>query len=44
MVPIGHEPKHLEYLAGSQWADALQTVLLPWLESAIQIRVTARKP
>ena len=28
---------HLEYLASSEWADALQTDLLPWLESTIQL-------
>jgi SAM-dependent methyltransferase len=28
---------HLEYLASSEWADALQTELLPWLESTIQL-------
>jgi SAM-dependent methyltransferase len=28
---------HLEYLASSEWADALQTELLPWLESSIQL-------
>jgi SAM-dependent methyltransferase len=27
----------LEYLASSEWADALQTDLLPWLESTIQL-------
>jgi hypothetical protein len=26
---------HLEYLASSEWADRLQTDLLPWLESTI---------
>src|ERR1700722_6359542 len=28
---------HLEYLASSEWADRLQTELLPWLESTIQL-------
>ena len=28
---------HLEYLASPAWADALQTDLLPWLESIIQL-------
>jgi SAM-dependent methyltransferase len=28
---------HLEYLASSEWADALQTDLLPWLESTVQL-------
>jgi ubiquinone/menaquinone biosynthesis C-methylase UbiE len=28
---------HLEYLASSEWANALQTDLLPWLESTIQL-------
>ncbi len=28
---------HLEYLASSEWLDALQTDLLPWLESTIQL-------
>jgi SAM-dependent methyltransferase len=28
---------HLQYLASSEWADALQTDLLPWLESTIQL-------
>ena len=28
---------HLEYLASSEWADALQTDLLPWLESTIHL-------
>jgi SAM-dependent methyltransferase len=28
---------HLEYLASSEWADALRTDLLPWLESTIQL-------
>jgi SAM-dependent methyltransferase len=28
---------HLEYLASSEWADRLQTDLLPWLESTIQL-------
>src|SRR3984885_9348877 len=28
---------HLEYLASSQWANHLQTDLLPWLESTIQL-------
>ncbi len=28
---------HLEYLASSEWVDALQTDLLPWLESSIQL-------
>jgi SAM-dependent methyltransferase len=28
---------HLEYLASSEWADALETDLLPWLESTVQL-------
>ncbi len=28
---------HLEYLASPEWADRLQTDLLPWLESTIQL-------
>src|ERR1700728_4912040 len=28
---------HLEYLASSQWVDALQIDLVPWLESTIQL-------
>jgi SAM-dependent methyltransferase len=28
---------HLEYLASSEWAERLQTDLLPWLESTIQL-------
>ena len=28
---------HLEYLASSEWADRLQTDLLPWLESTVQL-------
>jgi ubiquinone/menaquinone biosynthesis C-methylase UbiE len=28
---------HLEYLASSEWADRLQTDLLPWLQSTIQL-------
>lgn len=28
---------HLEYLASSEWADRLQTDLLPWLESTIEL-------
>ena len=28
---------HLEYLASSEWAEALQTDLLPWLESTVQL-------
>jgi SAM-dependent methyltransferase len=28
---------HLEYLTSSEWADRLQTDLLPWLESTIQL-------
>jgi SAM-dependent methyltransferase len=28
---------HLEYLASSEWADTLQTDLLPWLESTVKL-------
>jgi SAM-dependent methyltransferase len=28
---------HLEYLASSEWADRLQSDLLPWLESTIEL-------
>jgi SAM-dependent methyltransferase len=28
---------HLQYLASSEWADALQTDLLPWLKAAIEL-------
>src|SRR5271169_4653044 len=28
---------HLEYLASAEWADRLQTDLLPWLESTIEL-------
>jgi SAM-dependent methyltransferase len=28
---------HLQYLASSEWADALQSDLLPWLEEAIEL-------
>ena len=28
---------HLEYLASSEWADRLQTDLVPWLESTVQL-------
>jgi SAM-dependent methyltransferase len=32
-----HEQTHLEYLASTQWADRLQTDLLPWLESTVEL-------
>src|ERR1700677_3883482 len=28
---------HLRYLASSEWADALRTELLPWLETTVQL-------
>ncbi len=38
MVPITDMNRaHLEYLASSEWAEALQTDLLPWLESTVQL-------